>query len=227
MNNQNKVIILGGGYSILEGIEQGLWEKIKSTNIWALNFCFLFMPYKPSTVLWYDNKFTRQLHQELNMLECKKISRLVSNIKVFNMRDVITYKATRKYENTLKNSCGMIYSSNAGLVGGFALSIAILEGYKEIYLLGFDYGLVTDKLDKNNYPYTHWYQDRFKKTPLISSGVGKAKAYYNDNRLKSHVYSFKNYNNHHQAIFNVSPKSNIDAFPKLIYQEFFERLKYD
>jgi len=40
-----EVIILGGGYSVKEGIEKGLWNKIKDKNVWSLNYVFLTMPF--------------------------------------------------------------------------------------------------------------------------------------------------------------------------------------
>jgi len=33
-------IIVGAGYSIKEGLEKGLWAKIKGKEVWSLNSAF-------------------------------------------------------------------------------------------------------------------------------------------------------------------------------------------
>ena len=50
------VVIVGGGNSVREGIEKGLWDKIKDKKVWALNSCFVFMPFMPKRILWVDDK---------------------------------------------------------------------------------------------------------------------------------------------------------------------------
>ena len=46
-----RLIILGAGASLKEGVYKGLWEVIKGQDIWAINFMFKVMPYPPSAII--------------------------------------------------------------------------------------------------------------------------------------------------------------------------------
>ena len=62
-----QVVLVGGGYSIVEGIETGLWEKLKQSTIeiWSLNWAYKTMPYYPTRECWIDINFFTSSIQEL------------------------------------------------------------------------------------------------------------------------------------------------------------------
>ena len=226
---KNKVVIIGGGYSVKEGIENGLWKILKqkrdSVAVWAINSSFKFMPIVPDVLLWLDESFYKQALPDIKKLKCRKY--YTFHPKWQQLEDGIAYKVTRHFSGKLISRDNRIYVTKNGLTGGFAISLAITEGFEDIYLCGYDFGLVTTKLDKDNCYYTHWYQDEIKTIKWLSAGVGKPSVYHiQDNKQvkELHMRSFKYYNQFHNRICNVSPKSNLDAFPKINYKKFFELL---
>jgi hypothetical protein len=124
------------------------------------------------------------------------------------------------------------------LIGIWALTLAIALGFKEIYLLGYDCKEINGQ--------THFYQgviDLNKTTPIYVKGklkdnrlhfrgVGKnpqgnykTSTYNNENKHlnKKWFAPFKQENN--IKIYNVSPDSSIDVFPKISYDEFYSKVK--
>ena len=107
-----------------------------------------------------------------------------------------------------------------GLSGMFALSLAVAEGYEEIYLLGYDFG--TTVLTNKN---THFYQNNMPH--VYSTGMNHPEVYrMPDNKVKREVEDFKVYlNTPNLKIWNVSMVSNIPYFDKISYQDFYTKLK--
>lgn len=138
--------------------------------------------------------------------------------------------------------CGLYH---AQLVGLFTLSLVIALGFTEIYLLGFDGRSINGK--------THFYQDLINlkelkqdkvthkdgTTRIVAErlrwfGVGKkelnGKTVYNtgtyNNTKELNEKWFSVYKKTSDVkIYNISPQSAIQVFPKLTYGEFFERIK--
>jgi predicted Zn-ribbon and HTH transcriptional regulator len=122
------------------------------------------------------------------------------------------------------------YSSH--LVGCFALTIGIALGFKEIYLLGYDCVEIENK--------THFYQDLVsheKKNIDRDSfyrGVGtrfnkQGEKLYNTSTYTHNTVNerwFKPYKEEKDVkIYNVSPKSKLDVFDKIGYEEMLENIK--
>ena len=140
--NTKPLIICGGGYSIKEGIKQGLWDRIKGQEIWSLNFSFLSMPYTPSKEIWIDFFFF--LAQQKNLLKLKNCELIAKNMgTVYKEFPITTYEATSKVERYKDD---MLFLGRLCLCGMFAISLAIHRGYKNIYLLGFDHSIAKNKL---------------------------------------------------------------------------------
>lgn len=223
---KESVILIGGGYSLNTGLEKNLWNKIKTLNCWSLNYAFMTMPFLPSKELWVDINFFKNNTLELQKLQKQGVILVTkphNHYAAFrNPRIITEYNTTRekeKYQGKEGITNNLIYTGRMGLVGFFALSLAIAEKYKEIFLCGFDFGN-NGLRDKN----THYYQSKLK---IISTGVGRPEVYrLPDNRIKREVDDFKIFSQEKDIkIWNVSPESNIPFFEKINYDNFFDKIK--
>lgn len=214
-----KVIIIGGGKSIVEGIEKGLWEKINGQEVWSLNFSFMTMPFLPSKQLWVDYSFYRNHITQLQELYKKGVpcvARFSGQYK--NNPDIKTYNTFRKIDKAEENS---IFVGELGLVGTFSLGLAIQEEYDEIFILGFDFGT-----PNHGEKHTHYYQDKMK---VKSSGIGNINVYRQGEEIhegiKDYDYFCELIKDKNINIYNVSLDSNIQCFPKLGWDDFFKKLE--
>ena len=226
MERNKQVIIIGGGYSIKEGIELGLWDKIKGRTIWSLNSAFKFMPYLPTRQLWVDPAFFK--HEMIELQKLKKqgvelVARYRDNLLPLK-KDITIYKTTRetsKYvgKNAIKDN--LMFIGEQGFVGVFALSVVVAEGYNDIILLGYDYG--SPSYGNTN---THFYQDKLKQYNIRSSGAGQKHVYYELNgHLKTSVEDCDVYKKEKDIkIWNVSTISNLYQFEKIDYKKLFEEV---
>jgi len=215
-------VLLGSGASIREGIDKDLWNKIKGQNIWSLNYAWLTMPYLPKRELFVDNNFFKDNVVKLQELAEKGVEVIGKFHSKNAYIDKITkYKTTRekaKYFGKESIKKNLIFRGAMGLVGMFALSLAIAEGYNEIYLLGYDFGTVS--LEEK---FTHYYQDKLN---VKSSGVGRPIVYRTPkNEIKKQVSDFDVFLREKDVnIYNVSLMSNIPFYKKISYEEFFKCL---
>lgn len=209
-----RVILIGGGKSVLEGIETGLWDKIFEEEIWSLNYAFRAMPYLPKREVWVDTTFFRNNIDSLQKLHESGVEcHAKKNDRYLGIDSIIQHSVTR--EPNEKDS--HLFTGHMGLCGMFALSLAVKEKYDEIYLLGYDFGTPIE-----SDIHTHFYQD---KTEYISSGVGRPQVYLaHGSTPKKSVHDFDIYKNY-QCVYNVSTISHIDSFPKITYQEFYDKIK--
>lgn len=234
------LIIVGGGYSVKEGIELGLWDHIKGYTIWSLNYAYKSMPYLPTRQLWVDYKFCLENSEDIKKLwengveiVIKHNTRYAEFDKKF-AEQITQYQTTRersayKGPEVLKDLTPFIFAGRMGLVGIFALTIATAEKFDQIYLLGYDWG--TTNINDN---LTHFYQEKFgvyrgseKKQDgkIYSTGIGNPIIYrQKNNTVKKDVKDFEVFKQSQAEIINVSLISNIEYFPKISYPEFFERI---
>lgn len=207
-------IVIGGGASVEEGINLGLWDKIKEQEIWSINFAFMTMPFLPKRELWIDTSFFRNNLTQLENLYKQGVScHTKKNNKYALITEINTYDTSRNRNEAL--SSNKIFVGSMGLSGFFALSLACKEEYNLVYILGYDFGKIENK------DITHYYQNKLN---IISSGVNKPELYLNNNQVKKEVEEFDYYLNYKTKIVNVSPKSKINCFEKIDYPEFFRRL---
>jgi hypothetical protein len=204
-----EVIILGGGYSIKEGIEKGLWTYINKNNIdvWSLNYAFLTMPFLPNKQIWTDFGFFLTCKKELLELEKKNVE-LVSR----NFGTLYTDFNITTYDWSLKKEKGKLSMGETCLVGTFALSLAEELKYKKIYLLGYDFG--TSNLDDRK---THYYLDK-----NIRKAAAKYKYRKENGTVRDSIKDYEDFNK--ENIINVSINSNIPYFKKISYDKFFKEL---
>lgn len=212
------LVIIGGGSSVKEGIELGLWDKIKDIEIWSLNFAFIFMPYLPKREIWVDVSFFKKNLDRLESIYRSGTELHCSSHALYNNYSMIKqyqiFKDVRHFEDNEK-----YFSGKLGFVGVFALSIAVREQYDRIFLLGYDFGVQNPSSND-----THFYQHMTKECNIVSVGVGNPRVYMDTgtNKVKSIVEEFSVYNKHRDKIYNVSTISNIKEFQKISYQSFFD-----
>lgn len=207
------VIIIGGGPSVKEGIELGLWEQIKGKEVWSLNYAYKTMPHLPAREIWMDKRFFKDNRDDLERLSNQGVQLHARFFDLYVALPIKTYEITRDEKEFDK----AFYVSTLGQVGPLALSIAIKEGYDIIYLLGYDFG-TTSPTDK----FTHYYQDTHK---VISSGIGVPEIYLlPSGKPVGKIKSFKIFSERHHNILNVSLKSNLPYFPKISWEEFFNKI---
>jgi hypothetical protein len=215
-----RAILVGGGSSVNEGRELGLWEKIQGQDIWSVNYAFRTMPYLPTRQCWCDITFFRNNMDDMQRLAESGVLMMSKTHDHYNNRPITQHFTTREEYVGAKNMIEQkkLFIGAYGLSGTFALSCAVVEGYDEIYLLGYDFG--TSNINDKN---THYYQH--DKMPYVSCGVGNSDVYMTENGCKKEVRDYEHYLQEPCKIFNVSPKSNIQCFPKITYEQFFNQLK--
>jgi len=214
-----KIIILGGGSSIKEGLSKDLWNKIKDHFVLGINYSYKY--YTPTAQVFVDRDFyEKELPKGLDKIPliigkyCKVAQKLVRP-------NTILLKACSEYNRNLSKG---VYKS--ALSGIFTLSIAIylldkMEGNeKEVYLLGYDFS-GQGEIIKNGkkIPLTHFYQNE-----LTHRGTGKTNYYMQKNRPDRDFAPFKGIEG--IKIYNVSPNSRIpdSIFTKIDYDQFFSML---
>jgi len=205
-----QLIIIGGGTSIREGIDKNLWNKLEGKFTIGTNYSF---NYHISTILCYlDNKFFQEQKENLQTLPLI----ITKDHKNNQLSNNIMMKLNNKGSRNLNNG---VYKGS--LTGIFALSLAVyLLDEGEIFLLGYDYGASgynTAQDGKTKHAITHFYQGK-----LHHRGVGKVNYYNTKDRAKRDFEPFEKEKK--IKIYNVSMASNIPTFPKISYEEFFQKL---
>lgn len=227
-----QLIILGGGRSALEGVEKGLFEKISNSFVFGLNYAFHYM--EPTVVVCVDETF---YNSQKSYLDLQKLIICQDLPKIPIAQNKIDLKTSKNYNRDCH--AGYYKSSLCGL---FSLSLGIkLLDEGEIFLLGYDGGS-NGQLDGNKQQITHWYQgktciSRYTKEPfeIRHRGIGKV-SWYNtidEQRIegkkvfkKRAETEFEVYKEEQKVkIYNVSLQSNIEAFEKITYENFFDKIK--
>ena len=219
-----RVIILGAGNSINELIANDLWERVKENDIWSCNYCYRTMPYLPQRQMWVDVDFWKANVEEMQKLHQQGVQLVSRNHHAWrNRSEIKVYGSTRlqnEYYGKHSIEKNTIFYGQMGLTGFFALSLAVAEDYKEIFLLGFDFG--TSSLNDKT---THYYRGQIQITQ-DHSGVGHPDVYRNEHGVISAVQDFAVYLKETDVkIYNVSMNSNINYFEKIDGQTFFEKIK--
>lgn len=219
----NNLIILGGGASINEGIENGLFDLLPNTFSIGLNYAYKFV--KTTLNMGVDEKFYNDNHTELSELPLY-IGK--ENYALTNRgKNCIFLPSCKDYYRGCEPG---VYSST--LVGLFSLSLFIaLMDVGNIFILGMDYGPLRDKEgtilknEKGEY-ITHFYQGE-----ILHRGINKINWYTSTvmdkptgKRISNAEREYKVYKDETKVnIYNVSLNSAINVFPKISYEEFFSK----
>ena len=221
----NNLIIIGGGASVREGIELGLWDKIQDKFTCGLNYSYKY--FDSTFTAFVDKDFYAKQRPEL-----QKLPLIIGKSGGYNPSpNTIDLPTATRYTRDLQ---GGTYC--ASLTGIFALSLGIfLVDVGTIYLLGYDFGeyhtkniedkpLTQENFDTVTYDnhkrlITHFYQGEFNHR-----GIGKTSYYSHKNRPrdKFSVYAKET----KVKIYNVSENSRIPSkiLEKISYKTFFEKL---
>ena len=251
MINPTECYLVGGGYSIKEAINQGLWDKLKGKFTISCNLSCREFPATFVSFVDCQTFYTEHL-EELKQypLLIGKYTKDTAKIKLEN---TIMLKEAVKYNRDLKE--GVYHPFLAGL---WTLSLAIyLLDVGTIYLLGFDGGAlpsiegkftmtmkidkkiktfpvedVTDRidtLDKKSRMHLIHYNNKyyriishFYQEKFDHRGVGKTGFYHKTDKVNIMFDVFKN--EEKCKIYNVSPQSNINAFEKIDYTTMFSKM---
>ena len=225
-----RVIILGGGYSVREGIDKNLWQTIQGMEVWSLNSCFKAMPWLPSKQFFVDRDFWRHdaddmqgLYEKNVPIVCREMGKLLENRPELTKYPVTRVVSEFNGVDGLKKN--LLYSGNMGLVGIFALHYAVCQDYDEIYLLGYDFG--SSHVDNK---FTHWYQSQIPELNIQSYGAARPEVYLHKepghvNEIRKDIEDFKLFANLGKNIYNVSMGSHISYFPKISYEQFFNQIR--
>jgi len=231
MKPSDRLIIIGGGNSMTEGIQKGLWDKLSYEYTFGINSSIYF--FTPTVPFWGDWRFYKENKEELDKynLVIGMFDGKIGNGGNFkcpkgsNLQMLQTAKNYHGAESWEKGFYSRI------LTGLFALTTGLALGFKEIYLLGFDFQEIEGK--------THFYQkESLEKQKIgkiiisndnIACGIGKDKRglYRTGCYNKAPSLHFNEFNKVKPGIeiFNVSPQSKIEAFQKITYDEFFKKLE--
>jgi len=206
----SQLIIIGGGFSMKEGISKGLWEKLKDRFTLGINYSFHY--FKSTLQTYVDLDFYSNEWDDLESLPLivGKYHKLIE--KEIRGQTIMLQINPKTYVRDL--STGVYKSSLCGL---FSLSLGInLLDKGEIFLLGFDYADNGTKAD-NGKANTHFYQGE-----INHRGIGKCNYYKNKGRADRDfgVYSTEK----KVKIYNVSLDSKINIFPRISYDKFFSML---
>lgn len=250
--NQNKglippkqIIVLGGGFSVSEGISKGLWDRIKNHFVIGINFAspvFIpSMPFEPTILSFRDKEPFYERYKE----ELKSVPLIVG-------------KWHKDLEGTKLPNTILLKNVYGGLAGVWSLNLVIklLDEESEVFILGFDCGGVptTDTLNykmKGNIPLalqdvtntkisehckqpiitigdkkyqlkSHWYDGWF-----THKGTSKLGFYYGGKKGKDRTEQhFGKFRNSKYKVYNVSMISRIpeSIIPKIDYSTFFSML---
>jgi len=225
-------VLIGGGASITEGIQLGVWQKIQACDTWSLNYAFRMMPYLPTRELWVDHAFFDKNMADVEKLWKQGVKLVAKKNNRYAMINHCLGEAITQYEESrqppgfqgvqaLRNLTPFMFGGRFGLVGVFALSVAMAERRTPIFLLGYDFGTLSHEDNV-----THFYQDQLD---VYSTGIRNTQIYLDaNNKPKAPVEEFNLFQREAEpngiTIYNVSLKSHITAFPKISYQEFFHLL---
>lgn len=207
MNNVRQVIIIGGGISVKEGIEKGIWTKLEGKFVIGINVSYKFFP--NSTIQCYlDHQLRTDNEKDFDTLPLV-ITKKQSKKDRLNELQIPT---SEQYTRHLKHG---VYKG--ALTGIYALTLAIhLMDVGEVFLLGYDYSSLPQKDAKNRH-ITHFYQGEVEHR-----GIGKDSYYVQKNREDRDFGVYKD--EQKVKIYNVSLISKIKTFDKISYDEFFSKL---
>jgi hypothetical protein len=207
------IILVGGGSSVTEGLELGLWDKLKDREVWSINYAFMTMPYLPSREVWVDVSFFQNNMEALQKLHSQGVKCYAKkHMKYAEIPEITTCETTRDPKDMEKR----IFIGRMGLSGFFALHLATKEIADRIFLLGYDFGAPTRN--------THYYQSYLK---VQSTGFNRPELYREGNRVKEEVKDFELFTSPgiKAKIYNVSTISAIQCFEKIDYLTFFTKLE--
>ena len=164
----NECIILGGGYSISEGLSLGLKEKIQDKFVVTINFASYHFSSTFTTCM--DNSF----YKGKLLSDSKKINQ--DHINHLKSLPLIIAPNAHIRETPYNNTILTKKIKAGALTGIYVLYLVsyLLDYNGIIYCLGFDFTRRTEEEKKNNLlAKTHYYND------IKHRGIGLTKYFEN------------------------------------------------
>jgi hypothetical protein len=133
-----QVVLVGAGYSIKEGIDQGLWRALRKQNVWSINYAYQAMPFIPSAEVWQDLSFWVENQNSLHDLYkqgCCLYARGHDDYR--DSKEITCFEPTPRPDEFYGREAltkGKIFTGRMGLTGVFALSLAVAKKYETVYL---------------------------------------------------------------------------------------------
>ena len=245
-----RATICAGGASIRQGMwntpvkQLPLWDKIKDEFTIGINWDFKFhnstvelygdyefyiaekdnLEKLPLVLAPQDGFYGRERERQHNRTEWTNIYHYSHDIYLLKNRIIEQVDGKQIVYHEMDGWKKGFYRGI--LTGSLAIHLAILLGYTEIYLLGFDGNSINGK--------THYYEDEFigfskKESGRKKTGIGFDKngnfntSYYQQDINESFEVFLKSLDK--VKIINVSPDSKISLFPKISYEKFYKRLE--
>jgi len=229
-----RVCIIGSGNSLTEGFEKKLPKLLQNEVVFTVNEEFRFFNSTLTTFCdWTFYKCRYNLLKEHPMIIGKHDVHI-------GTRDKKTkeYYCERLPQLILLPSCSKYVGQDSWkkgfftgiLCGLFTLSFAIALGFEEIYLIGFDGKSIEGK--------THHYEGKFGFGQFVNeegrprTGMGMKNGVYNTGvfnkdkkRFNQDFWNVYKPELERIKIYNVSPESTIETFPKISYDEFITKIK--
>lgn len=241
----NQIVLVGGGSSIKELTQLGLWDKLQGMCVIGINFSF--KDYLPTALCTVDFKFYTGCVDCIQKTNKEGISYLDTKCYNHNFRkelenlpliicpardDMLSMNTALQKPARMDNTIFLPYTTAHKYYGGeakpeeiyhvidqsgmFGLGVACeIPTVKEIFLLGFDFCVVNEQ--------SHYYDHSKHRGQLPEVYTW----YDRHNKSVGADYYYKpfidNYPN--VSIYNVSSISNINCFPKLSPEEFFSKIK--
>ncbi len=199
---QKATVIVGGGSSVREGLRMGLWDRISDTQIFAVNYTGLKMPYAPDLACWLDHHYPPDIQKAFAELPCLKYSKHLGAYGDTEAMNVTN--SPKDFPACLEQNVQFV--GQRTISGIFALSLAVWLKCRRIFLLGYDWNVGADGV-------SDWYTDASTKKAWLKNDL----APYED--ISDHdVFA------PHAEIFNVSPITHIKSFPVITFEKFFEMI---
>jgi len=206
------ILILGGGRSILPYIS--LLQPLCATNF-TIACNYAYKTFKSTFLTFQDKNFYLPAHAKTDL---EKNPDIYEELKTLPLIVGINRDGLEEFK--LDNTILLDKKFSKPLTGILALSLAVKFNPKNIYLLGFDWdrraGLPERNSNYNRYAdfSIHFYEN------VKHRGIGLIGYYENhnpDNDFKDFIKTDIN-------IYNVSLNSNIECFPKISYEDMFNKL---
>jgi hypothetical protein len=190
----NRVFIVGGGASV----NSFDLSKLIDEDVIACNNAYQIVPHA-LCVIFSDKPWINNHYKELKKFNGLKVCATAYNLEEFRNKITIDVKLNRGASSGISTDT---YRLCGGNTGHMAINLALLMGYGEVYLIGFDMDSTSKKL--------HWHPEH-----PTGTNVGMYSEF-----LKGFSSIPKEYS---QNIFNLNPKSKIKCFEFKDYDSLFHQ----
>lgn len=229
-----RCIIIGSGNSLQIGLDKEIQNLLKNEVTFAINEEFRF--FNSTIITFVDWTFYKCRY---NLLKNHPMI-----VGIWNSHIGARNRVTKEYyckklpQLILLPSCSEYLGQDSWkkgfftgvLCGLFTLTFAIALGFTEIFILGFDSKKINGKTHhyEGLEDFGHFINEEGKyrtgmgmKNGVYNTGVfNKDKKILNQNFWDKYKDELKRI-----KIYNVSPESSIDTFPKINYDEFISIIK--